>query len=68
MLSYLRVYKGAGVVVALNMSNMPQKIKLDLAHDGFASAKSVLATGKPAAEGNEIPLEPYGVFIGELSK
>ena len=68
VLSYLRVYKGRGVVVALNMSNTPQKIKLELERGGFSSTKSVLATGKSAATGNEVSLEPYGVFIGELSK
>jgi len=50
------------------MSNTPQKVKLELERGGFASAKSVLATGKSAATGNEVSLEPYGVFIGELSK
>jgi alpha-glucosidase len=68
VLSYLRVYQDNGVVVALNMSNTPQKVKLDLKHGGFASAKSVLATGKSAATGNEVSLEPYGVFIGEVAK
>jgi len=68
VLSYLRVYKGDGVVVALNMSNTPQKVKLDLKRGGFASAKSLLATGKSTVAGNEVSLEPYGVFIGELAK
>jgi hypothetical protein len=36
--------------------------------NGFASAKTLLATGKSAAEGNNVSLEPYGVFIGELTK
>jgi alpha-glucosidase len=68
VLSYLRVYKGRGVVVALNMSNTPQKVKLELERGGFSSTKSLLATGKSAATGNEVSLEPYGVLIGELSK
>jgi len=68
VLSYLRVYKGRGVVVALNMSNTPQKVKLELERGDFSSTKSVLVTGKSAATGNEVFLEPYGVFIGELSK
>lgn len=68
VLSYLRVYKDEAVVVALNMSDTPQNVKLELKGNGFASATNLLATGKSAARGNEISLEPYGVFIGELSK
>ncbi|MFZ0817818.1 MAG: alpha-glucosidase, partial [Candidatus Sulfotelmatobacter sp.] len=68
VLSYSRIYKDQGVVVALNMSNTAQKIKFGLQGKGFASAKSLLATGKSTVSGNEILLEPYGVFIGELMK
>jgi hypothetical protein len=68
VLSYLRVYKGHGVVVALNMSGTPQKLNLELKRNGFTAAKSLLATGKSAANGSEVSLEPYGVFIGELTK
>jgi alpha-glucosidase len=66
--SYLRVYKDQGVVVALNMSGTAQKVNLNLKENGFASATSLLATGKSSAQGNEVSLEPYGVFIGELAK
>jgi len=68
VLSYLRVYKDHGVVVALNMSDAPQKVTLELKGNGFAGAKSLLATGKSGASGGEISLEPFGVFIGELTK
>ena len=68
VLSYARIYKEHGVVVALNMSGTSQKISLDLKQSGFASAKSLLATGKSAAKDNEVTLEPFGVFIGELAK
>ena len=68
VLSYLRAYKGHSVVVALNMTNAPQKISVGLKENGFASVKSLLATGKSAGDGDEVLLEPYGVFIGELSK
>ena len=68
VLSYLRVYKGDGVVVALNMTGTPQKIKLQLEKSGFSSAKSLVATSNSTAVGNEVSLEPFGVFIGELSK
>lgn len=68
VLSYLRVYKDRGVVVALNMTNAPQKISVGLKSNGFGSVKSLLATGTSAASGDEVSLEPFGVFIGELSK
>ncbi|MGC2057723.1 MAG: alpha-glucosidase C-terminal domain-containing protein, partial [Candidatus Sulfotelmatobacter sp.] len=68
VLSYLRVYKGQGLVVALNMSGTAQKVALNLKQNGFASASNLLATGQSSAQGNEVSLEPYGVFIGELTK
>jgi alpha-glucosidase len=68
VLSYLRIYKGEGVVVSLNMSDKPQKVRLDLKDDGFASAKSRITTEKSRAQGQDISLAPYGVFIGELQK
>jgi alpha-glucosidase len=68
VLSYLRIYKDQGVVVALNMSDAPQKVNLELKGKGFSSAKSLLATGELAAKGDEVSLEPYGVFIGEVTK
>jgi alpha-glucosidase len=68
VLSYLRVYKDDGVVVALNMTGTPQKVNLELKAKGFAGAKSLVATGKASVKGSEVSLEPYGVFIGELTK
>ncbi len=68
VLSYLRIYKDHGVVVALNMSATPQKVNLELKSNGFAAARKLLATGKSAANGSEVSLEGYGVFIGELRK
>jgi alpha-glucosidase len=68
VLAYLRVYKDRGVVVALNMSNAPQKVTLELKGKGFASATRLLATGESSAKGAEVSLEPYGVFIGEVTK
>jgi len=68
VLSYLRVYNENGVVVALNMSNAPQKVKLELKSKGFTSATSLLATGESGAKLDEVSLEPYGVFIGELTR
>jgi len=43
-------------------------LNLELKRNGFTAAKSLLATGKSAANGSEVSLEPYGVFIGELTK
>ena len=66
VLSYLRVYKDQGVAVALNMSDTPQKVNLELKHNGFSSAKSLLATGKSAAKGDEVSLDPYGFSSASL--
>jgi alpha-glucosidase len=68
VLSYLRNYKDQVVVVALNMSGKPQKINLALKQNGFSSAKSLLATGQSAAQGEEVSLDPFGVFIGQLTE
>jgi alpha-glucosidase len=68
VLSYLRLYKGRAVLVALNMSGTEQKAMFDLGGHGFSSAKALITTGNSAANGNTVTLEPYGVFIGELSK
>ena len=51
VLSYLRVYKDQGVVVALNMSGTPQKVKLELKGHGFAAAKSPGGDGEIGSEG-----------------
>jgi len=66
VLSYLRAYKDDVVLVALNMSGSAKKINFELKHNGFSSAKSLLATGKSSAKGDEVSIEPYGVFIGQL--
>jgi alpha-glucosidase len=68
VLSYVRLYKDHGVVVALNMSGSPQKVNLELKGKGFAGATALLVTGKSSARGSEVSLEPFGVFIGELRK
>jgi alpha-glucosidase len=68
VLSYLRIYKDQTVIVALNMSDKPQKLNLDLKLNGFASATTLVETGKSSVKGEDVSLEPYGVFIGQLSK
>ena len=68
VLSYLRAYKDDVVLVALNMSGSPKKVNFELKHNGFSSAKTLVATGKSSAKGDEVSLEPYGVFIGQLTR
>jgi alpha-glucosidase len=68
VLSYLRTYKDEGVVVALNMSGTRQKLKIDLKANGFASMRGLVTTPKTNVQSAEVLLDPYGVFIGELSR
>jgi alpha-glucosidase len=67
VLSYLRTYKGEAVLIALNMSASTQKVNFDFSKHGFSSTKNLLATPKSGAEGGSVSLEPFGVFIGELT-
>jgi alpha-glucosidase len=73
VLSYLRRYKNQAVLVALNMSDSAQLVKFDLTPMGFnsKSARTLLSTqsgqaGKRSV--SQIRLEPFSVYIGELSK
>jgi alpha-glucosidase len=70
VMSYLRTYKGKAVLVALNMSATEQKPKFDLTGKGFANAslKPLITTPKSSANGTDVSLEPFGVFIGEVAK
>ena len=68
VLSYLRVYKDQAVLVALNMSGAEQKVNFEISKNGFSSVKSLAATGKSSAKGDVVTLDPYGVFIGQLTK
>ena len=70
VMSYLRSYKGKAVLVALNMSASPQKATFNLVDKGFPSAnlKSLINTPQTSAKGNEVTLEPFGVFIAEVTK
>jgi alpha-glucosidase len=68
VLSYLRSYKGEIVLVALNMSGARQTVSFDLRKTGFTSAKAVVTTGDSSANGDVVKLDPYGVFIGQLTK
>ena len=69
VLSYLRSYKGQNVLVVLNMSSSPQKTKFDLASHGIkgTTGSTLLSTAKAnQVDVNDISLEPYGVWIGEV--
>ncbi len=73
VLSYLREDKYEAILVMLNMSNTPQKVKLNLAPQGFASAKLsvLLSTSQPpAAAGTAETLElaPFGAVIAKVTK
>jgi alpha-glucosidase len=72
VLSYLRRYKGGAVLVALNMSAMPQKPEFDLSRQGFSTAKveTLLTTTSDGAKGKlrQISLDPFSVYIARVSK
>jgi glycosidase len=68
VLSYLRTYKDQAVVVALNMSGAEQNVNIGMSQHGFSSTNSLIATGKSSVKGDIVTIEPYGVFIGQLSK
>jgi alpha-glucosidase len=69
VMSYLRSYKGKAVLVALNMSASSQKATFNLADKGYSSAnlKSLIATPHSSANANQVTLEPFGVFIAEVT-
>ena len=70
VISYLRSYKGKAVLVAINMSDSPQKATFNLADRGFAtpSFKSLLATTGAEANGAEVTLPAFGVFVADVGQ
>jgi len=69
--SYLRKSGDYAVLVAINMSAVPQAVHFDLARQGIAatSAKTLLTTQttlKEKASVAQISLEPFAVYIGAL--
>jgi glycosidase len=72
VLAYLRQYKKEAVLVALNMSGTPQHVRFNLSAEGFSSAKAktLLTTSAPAPNGplDQIVLEPFAVYIGQVSQ
>lgn len=71
VLCYLRSYKGNAVLVALNMSATAQKIHVDLRSVELGSEAKTLLSSEPQpgkADLANIPLAPFGVYVGEIRK
>ena len=73
VLSYLRQYKDEAVLVVVNMSSSAQKASFDLASSGSTAtqATTLLSTLKSRSgkiQVSSIALDPFGVFIGKLSR
>ncbi len=73
VLSYLRRFNNEAVLVVLNMSSSPQKVKFDLKLQGLpaSKAKTLLTTGKAnrdSASLESISLEPFSVYIGKIEE
>jgi len=72
VLAYLRRYKDEAFLVLLNMSAGEQKVSLDLSPFGFAAPKLSIALTSfhkpPAGRTDELPMEPYSVFIARVTK
>src|SRR5271157_1456228 len=70
VMSYLRSYKGKAVLVALNMSAIPQKTSFNLTGQGF-SVKSTLTplimSGGAMTDGNQVSLQPFGFMIAKVN-
>jgi len=70
--AYVRQYKDQAILVVLNMSAVGQKVRFDLSPLGFSSPKlTVLLTDfhKPlTGMTDELPMEPYSVFIAKISQ
>jgi alpha-glucosidase len=73
VLAYLRKDKNEAILVMLNMSNTPQKIRLNLAAQGYPSPKLsiLLSTSQQptsAATAESVVLPPFGAVIAKVSK
>jgi alpha-glucosidase len=70
VLSYLRIYKGQAVLVALNMSGEPQKATFNLAQQHLAAGTltSLVDSSGASVRGQEVSLEPFGTLLAEVSK
>jgi len=72
VLSYLRKYQDKAVLVVINMSAKPQTAKFDLSQQGFSPGAATTLMSTPKAEAtqkmSEIALQPFAVYIGEVTK
>jgi alpha-glucosidase len=73
VISYLRPYRSEAVLVVLNMSAAPQKVRFDLLpHDLSSGTARVLLTTRrdqpKEASLGELSLEPFEVYVAEISK
>jgi alpha-glucosidase len=73
VLSYLRSYQDAAALVVINMSASPQKVSFDLSKQGFGSGatKTLMTTQaslKNASSVTQLSLEPFAVYIAEVTK
>jgi alpha-glucosidase len=73
VLSYLRKSQDDAVLVVINMSASSQKVNFDLATQGFGSgtAKTLMTTQpslRNASSFTQLSLDPFAVYIGELTK
>ncbi len=67
VLSYLRSYKGKAVLVALNMSSERRQVRFQLAKQGYSKfALSPRVASGASAKGDEVTLQPFGLWIAEL--
>jgi hypothetical protein len=59
---------GNSVIVALNMSDAVQSVKLDLIKVAAPSAKAttLIAVGAKPSEDRSVSLEPYGVYVAKV--
>jgi alpha-glucosidase len=73
VLAYLRQSGNKTVLVALNMSDSAQQVKLDLSAQGLSSPKPttlLTTTATPPGAGalRDLSLDPFSVYIAELKK
>src|SRR6202790_5634463 len=72
VLSYLRKDKDEAILVMLNMSNTPQKVKLNLEPQGFTSPKLsvLLSTFQQSASAGTVEaleLPPFGALLAKVT-
>ncbi len=70
VLSFLRKVASGSVLVALNMSAQPQKMKYDLAQQGITATKGEVLAASPSIGGSinldDVTVPAFGVMVAEL--